>query len=184
MAKIVEHDLASCRVLVHFDGWSSKYDDYITLGRLAPFRKYTQGYTGQRNVALREFTLNYTYQVTLLNKMEQITSSGFRCFADPMQCTQFIRGELYLHFDSLITLPTYAKQADIEQIFVFARELFRLCLKWVELFPQHEKVYKLCQQYPNLFNVDLDAAIASCGYEIFDMIHKCFGLCVRANKFF
>lgn len=128
--------------------------------------------------------MNYTYQVTLLNKMEQITSSGFRCFADPFQCTQFIRGELYLHFDSLITLPTYAKQADIEQIFAFARELFKLCLKWVELFPQFEQVYKLCQRYPNLFNVDLDAAIASCGFEIFDMIHKCFGLCGRANKFF
>lgn len=42
----------------------------INSGRLAPFRKYTQGYTGQKSVALRDFNLNYAYQVTLLNKIE------------------------------------------------------------------------------------------------------------------
>lgn len=80
-------------------------------------------------------------------------------------------------------MPTYASPTDIEKIFSFTRELFKLCLKWIELFPQSQEAYKNTQQYPNLYLVDLDAAICSCGYEIFDMIHKCFGLCSRASKF-
>jgi len=59
----------------------------ISSTRLSPFRKYTQGYTGQRSKALREFELNYAYQVTLMNKIEHITSTEFQCFSDANECT-------------------------------------------------------------------------------------------------
>jgi len=45
-------------------------------------------------------------------------------------------------------------------------------------------MYKLGCLHSNLFAVDLDAAIAQCGNELFEMLHKSFGLCERANKFF
>lgn len=80
-------------------------------------------------------------------------------------------------------MPHYASAQDLEKIFVFTQDLLKMCLKWVEIFPQYIKSYQYNQQYPNIFIVDLDCAIASCGYEIFTMIHKCFGLCMRSNKF-
>lgn len=98
MAKIIEYDLETHRLTLHFDGWSTRYDEVskltnnymkhtvqivrINSTRIAPFRKYTWGYTGQRNKALREFDLNYAYQVTLLNKIDLIIQSEFKCFDD------------------------------------------------------------------------------------------------------
>jgi hypothetical protein len=85
----------------------------IGSSRIAPFRKYTEGYTGQTKTALREFSLNYAYQVTMLNYIQQITESEFKCFTSAFECTQFIRGELFIYFDSLITLVNNPSQADI-----------------------------------------------------------------------
>ena len=58
-----------------------------------------------------------------------------------------------------------------------------MCLKWIEIFPQYIQAFKNTRMH-HIFLVDLDAAISSCAFEIFDMIHKCFGHCPRANKFF
>ena len=156
----------------------------IGSSRIAAFRKYTQGYTGQTKVALREFDLNYAYQVTMLNRIQRVRESDFLCFSDATECTQFIRGEMYVYLDSLLSLVTEASQTDVQKIFEFTTEVFRLCLKWIDIFPKYHEIFKMCSHQPNLFAVDLSAAIASCGYEIFHMIHKCFGLCERSNKFF
>jgi hypothetical protein len=156
----------------------------IGSSRIAAFRKYTQGYTGQSKMALREFDMNYAYQVTMLNRIQRVIESDFLCFNDATECTQFIRGEVYLHLDSLVTLVREPSQTDMQQIFEFTTEVFRLCLKWIDIFPSYQKVFKMCLYHPNLFLVDLSAAICSCGYEVFAMMHKCFGLCERANKFF
>lgn len=85
----------------------------IGSSRIAAFRKYTQGYTGQSKMALRDFDMNYAYQVTMLNRIQRATESSFLCFTDATECTQFIRGEMYLYFDSLITLVLEATQADV-----------------------------------------------------------------------
>lgn len=77
-----------------------------------------------------------------------------------------------------------ATQADLQKIFEFATAIFGLCLKWVDVFPNYVEVYRLCANNNTLFLVDAKAAIASCGYEIFHMLHKCFGLCERTNKSF
>ena len=91
---------------------------------------------------------------------------------------------MYHYLDSLISIPVDASMADIGKIFEFVTEVFKLCLKWIQVFPQYKQVYKLSLQYQNLFLVDLDSAICSCSNEIFDMLHKCFGHCERSNKFF
>ena len=97
----------------------------------------------------------------------------------------FIRGELYIYFDSLLTLVNDPSKSDIQKIFEFVTEVYNLCLKWIDLVDKDMvEMMKMCQKYTALYMVDLKAAIASCGFEIFDLIHKCMGLCERANKFF
>ena len=54
----------------------------------------------------------------------------------------------------------------------------------MKYFQNNLDMYKQGCMHPNLFAVDLDTAIASCGYELFEMLHKSFGHCERANKFF
>ena len=83
----------------------------------------------------------------------------------------------------MITLVNNPTQADIVKIYEFAGELFKMCLKWVEIFPKYINDYKLACKHPNLFLVEKNAAIASCGYEIFSMLQQCFGCSERANKF-
>jgi hypothetical protein len=41
----------------------------------------------------------------------------------------------------------------------------------------------MCQKHNCLFAVDMKAAIATCWYELYDMVHKCVGLCERSNRF-
>lgn len=62
--------------------------------------------------------------------------------------------------------------------------MFKLCLKWIDIFPKYAELYKQCQRHPNLFVADTEAAVACCGQELFLMVQKCFGLCARSNKFF
>jgi hypothetical protein len=49
VAKIIDHDLINNRISIHFDGWSARYDETVKINssRIACFRKYTSGYTGQ-----------------------------------------------------------------------------------------------------------------------------------------
>jgi len=139
VAKIIDHDIQNHKLQLHFDGWSTKYDETVRIGssRIAAFRKYTQGYTGQSKMALREFDMNYAYQVTMLNKIKRVIESNFLCFNDATECTHFIRGEVYLHLDSLVTLVREPSQTDMQQIFEFTTEVFRLCLKWIDIFPSY-----------------------------------------------
>jgi hypothetical protein len=106
--------------------------------RITFFRKYTKGYTGQSKVARRDFVLNFAYQVTLINKIQKVIQTDFKCFTDANECTQFVRGELYFYFDSLISLVNEASQVEIQKIFEFTTELLKLCLRWIEIFPQYK----------------------------------------------
>jgi hypothetical protein len=38
-------------------------------------------------------------------------------------------------------------------------------------------------QHPQLYLTDMDAAIANCGNELFGILEKCFGRCLRCLKF-
>jgi hypothetical protein len=146
VAKIIDHNLQNGRITIHFDGWSPRYDEEvrITSSRIAAFRKYTIAYTGQTKVALRDHDLNYVYQVTMINQIQKIIQSEFKCFESANECTQFIRGELFIYFDSLVSLTMSATPADIQKIFEFSTEVFKLCLKWIDIFPNYLDIYKSC----------------------------------------
>jgi len=93
-----------------------------------------------------------------------------------MECTQFIRGELWVYFDSYLILYNEMNQVDLKKMIDFARYVFLLFFKWVEIFPKYADLYKLNKQYPDLFAVDLKTAVAMCGYELIEMIGVAFGV--------
>ena len=53
LAQIVQKDEFTAKI--HFDGWSSKWDVTYKWNsyRIAPFRRYSSGYSGQQRTPLR-----------------------------------------------------------------------------------------------------------------------------------
>lgn len=80
-----------------------------------------------------------------MGRVKQIMESDFKCFNSPNELTQFIRGELYFYIDSLISLYTSTTSDDLVAILEFMQEVFRLILKWMEIFPQYLKIFNECQ---------------------------------------
>ncbi len=172
--------------MINFEGWSSKYDIEIKRysTKIAPFRTYTTGYTGQVSGALRDFKFNQTYLSLLENKINEVISTDFRCFSSAYECTQFIRGELYFYTDSLLTLQNQTTREDLPAIFNFLETVFNMILKWYQLIPSYVTQWKEAVATPNLFNVDLSAAISLCCYEVSHIFGRLFGLCKRSKNFY
>jgi hypothetical protein len=61
--------------------------------------------------------------------------------------------------------------------------MFELILKWYEVVPAFVGAWKENHTQPGLINVDLQAAISMCGYEISQLIGKMLGVCKRAKGF-
>lgn len=68
-------------------------------------------------------------------EIAETIDKGFRNFESPMHLTQFIRGHLYFYVDSLISLTQVSSEQDLPSIFEFMTQVFRLILKWIEIFP-------------------------------------------------
>jgi hypothetical protein len=90
------------KIKIHFDGWSEKYDEWVKRSstKIAPFRRFTTGYTGNKKVAIRDFKINYQYMGSLISRINEIIETDFLCLGTAHQVTQFVRGELFFHIDS------------------------------------------------------------------------------------
>lgn len=112
-------------------------------------------------------------------------NTDFRKFeGNAVGLTQFVRGQLYFHIDSLISLFSSTTSEDIPAIFEFMKDVFNMIFKWMEIFPKYVKSFYESIQHPQLYLVDYDAAIAQCGNELFGIFEKCFGGDLRCNRFF
>jgi hypothetical protein len=117
-------------------------------------------------------------------KVQETIKEEFKNLETPIKVTQFIRGDLYFYVDSLISMINCIQQEDLTIIFDFLVDVFKLIFKWMEVFPQYLSSYQEAQHHPNLYLVNYDAAVAMCGNELFGILDKCFGGCMRCNKFF
>ncbi len=54
----------------------------------------------------------------------------------------------------------------------------------MEIFPRYLTSYQESQHHPNLYLVSYEASVAMCGNELFGILEKCFGGCMRSLKFF
>lgn len=62
VGEIVDVNKQEQTVKVHFEGWGQRYDEVFKFNslRINFFRKYSEGYTGQKKNALRKFSINFT----------------------------------------------------------------------------------------------------------------------------
>ena len=92
------------RVLVHFDGWSDRWKQWhcVHSSLLAPLRMYSRGYTGQTNVALREWDFNEEYLKIVSGKVRILLHNKFEGFS-PYDLAVLLRGDLFVLVDCLLT---------------------------------------------------------------------------------
>lgn len=103
---------------------------------MAPFRKFSRGYTGQVKNAYREFEFDPIILESFSAKVDELINSDFG-EDDAYKFTQFIRGKLFFYIDSLLTLQKGADKKAFPNIVKFMRKVFELILKWMKLFPKY-----------------------------------------------
>jgi hypothetical protein len=62
--------------------------------------------------------------------------------------------------DSLISLFSQTTSEDLPAIFEFIQEVFKMIIKWMEVFPKYVANFNESQLYPSLFLIDIDTAIS------------------------
>jgi hypothetical protein len=119
-------------------------------------------------------------------KVQEIIKAEFKgVFEKPRDLTQFIRGEFYFYVDSLMSLFQNSSPEEVPAIFEFlTKDVFALIFKWLEIFPEYLSSFYESLHHPQLYLVNQDAAIAMCGPELFNILEKCFGRCLRSDRFF
>lgn len=165
-------------ITVHFDGWSDRYKLFYCIHskNLAPARHFSRGYTGQPSIALREWEFNENALRADEAKMSKMTSNKFKGLG-PYEITTFIRGDLFIHIDCLLTFTYTNPATDIKNVESFLMRALHFCIQWID--------FTLTCTFPakNYLNSTNDALIF-CGFEVFEMIRSILGFNKRTNKHF
>lgn len=170
-------------VNIRFEAWSSKYDERGISKhskRLAPFRLHSVGYTGQTSQPYRQFTysrrLNSDKQAVILKIIESSLDSSILNMT-PFTFTQVVRGDLFIHADSLLSLSYIYDPIpeDLQDIYAFIESCFRLALAWLKHFPLVRKDYLAAKRSQLLYLTSLDAAVAMAYPELTGTMATAFG---------
>lgn len=187
VAKILEINGEYAKL--NFDGWSHKWDENIKLTghKIAPFKKITPPYTGGNKGAIRDFDLEQSREVLVktIEQMNSIANQGFM-INDPNRITQFLRGELYILLDSILSISQPIKSSsDLKLVSDFIENFISVFVKYLEILPSTLRQFidgKTLNQ-PLLHLVDETFAVASSIPEMFDSINKIFGGNQRVKLF-
>ena len=153
VAIITEDDQDKEEYNIHFDGWSTKYDEYVPYSctKIEPFRTITKGYTGMKNSSKREeWSFKSEELESLKEKVEDIVKEEFDNFKTAFEATQFLRGEIYYYVDWI--LANWEEQnlskSDFRKAIDFLEQVFLMIIKWLDLFPtKYMKYYELHKKY-------------------------------------
>jgi len=136
---------------IHFEGWSNRYDEELPYNsnKVDAFRLITVGYTGMSKAAKREqWSYHYGDLETLKRKVEDTIDEEFDNFQGAFDATQFLRGELFIYCDCLLSNcdSSVLSKDDFRDIVDFMHQVFKLIITWLEIFPKkymkYYEVYK------------------------------------------
>ena len=162
--------------LVRFDGWSNKWNEWLSLKshRLAPFRRHTLVYTGQVANAIRD----WTYQAANLRALLVRLQEGVQ--TDAYDITQFYRGHLFIYVDNL--LATAIPAEDLEEVLGFLNAVQDFALDWIQTLPQRFAAVYQGLASPEAFLTDKDVAYAFIWPELFFTLNRLFGCDQRLQE--
>lgn len=152
----------------------------MTSSKIAPFRKYSKLYSGQKKQALRTWVFSEKEIEETEQRLRALIESGLRT-GDPYETTQFLRGRLFTLIDCLLT-HTYKNKFEQNlsvSLFILFLDYFVQYLRQAkELF---EKYYEGLSNI-NLFLTDDSVALSMAWPELIFTVSRIFGLDPRTRN--
>ena len=172
IGKVIEINKESKYVKVRYDGWSEKWDNtfHFSSNRIAPFRKNSELYTGQKGIAIREYTYSREEIQRAEERLNERPESAFGL-------TQFLRGELFTLIDCLL-VNDYKNSADLEHSIKFFMKTLEFIVLWMKLHHQH---FSVLNEGENPL-ISPKAALAAAWPELIMTLKRLFGQDPRTSR--
>ena len=174
-------------IVVKYDKEPSKDENTVKLssGTIATFRTHTKGYANLSKCLQKLTPPNLDHLASAQEKAEKVIESQFKCLATSFEITQYIRGELYIFVDSVLTYEGYKdKKKILSKAINFLKKVLQLIAEWFKEFPKYLKSFMEYQKLKDLMRLDRDIAFVACFPEIVEMLEWLLFQCPRTQSFF
>lgn len=199
-------DRQNDQIKVHFEGWSSKHDIPVLLGKFKKtdhFRKFTKGYSGQKMTAYR--TLNFQKEdflafkelvqdikaniqnlLSISSSNEEKNNSVRFILDNALDITQILRGKAFFQLDFFMTNPfnNYNVKEMVGELVDIIYEYLDIIYSYLVFYKENIKYTEINKKFPDLFLVDKNCAIISSLYEVLFTLKRIFGRDERVNYFY
>jgi hypothetical protein len=180
-------------VKVHYEGWSSKFDEVIVksnkimsikkVNKINNFRRYSKGYTGQKRNAYRDYNYNENDFNTLKTLINNIKDNEFRGY-EPLLMTQLVRGRIFTFLDIFMTNNSKDNDEFIVSLVELIYDFIDFSVQFLTYFKNNLHLVEHLDRYPDLFMIDEKMSVLACYYEIIISLKRIFGRDERVNSFF
>ena len=176
--------LEKCFASITFDGWLSKWnEEQKSLTKLAPFRYYTKGYTGQKRCSDRAYM---AYSIQFIDRESTILDEVSKNIMalSPRAMTQYLRGRLYIVADFLMETDYGDRLDDLPKVFALLRKILLFTIKYVNGLAEKCSYIGEGTKYKSLYLFDPRVAYAMSWYEIIEVQRLFFFQCPRILAFY
>ena len=188
VAEIIEKD--GDKIKIHFEGWSNKHDEVINLNsyqrnKVAPFRKYSKNYTGQKKTAFRHYNINQK-DIEEIKQLINFYKTNLNQLDDPYQITQDLRGKIYFFIDMFMTANLNNSIAEKLSALIndVLYDFIDLFIAFLNFYKENANLTEIIIKNPDLFLVDTKIALMSALSEMVNTSRRIFGVEPRLNEFY
>ena len=176
-------DLDSTSLLLHLDGWSAKWDERVSLksSRLAPFRRYSSAGQGVPVSPVREEWVFSVQEVVSVQGRVRLLCESEMQVGSAYEATQFLRGELFVLVDCLLTRSF--QPAEVHTVLQFLASVIDLVLCYLQL-PEVYTHLSAGQATPELYLTDTNVAVALAYSDLITTLERVMGGEERTSRFF
>ncbi len=202
-------DRQNDQLKVHFEGWSSKHDIPVLLGKVKKtdhFRKYTKGYTGQKQTAFRtlsfpkEDLLNFknfvkelnenskhiSINISLLRENNSESTQILSLYCNALDITQNLRGKAFFKLDYFMSNPfnNHNSKEMVSEVVEIIYDYLEIIVFYLRFYKENIQYTEILRKLPDLFLADKICAIIASLYEMLFTLKRIFGKDDRVNYFY
>lgn len=181
-AKVLDLEKDSKLVLVSLDGYGARWNEWVPIKKIAPFRFKTQKYTGPLKHAERDWIFAESDVLRNIAIVRDLIKVRLR-IGNAFELTQRIRGDIYTYLECLLTWK-YTKEKDKALAVEYFTDVLNLVLMFLSEWTLLSAAYKQGLQDFNLQLTHEEVALAHCWPEIISMLNRLFALDTQCSQFF
>lgn len=176
-------DLTKTTVKVMMNEWAPKWESFFPIksSKIAPFRKNSKSNSTSKLRSCKSSEFSLATLVSIHEKLKSILDTSL-LLEDAFNTTQFYRGKLFLHTESLFS--SKPSPDSIEEVISFSLDLLKFFQKWLEsckgLFPY----YYQGLTNPELYLEDNNVALAFAWGDFTEIFKRLVGIDSRYGDIF